>query len=83
MLRLRIVSPERVIFDGEVTGVRVPGSLGSFEILENHAPIISSLERGSVEYKTAEGTQKIDIDGGFVEVKQNKISLCVETMPNE
>ena len=44
MLKLKIVSPEKIEFDGEVQSVLVPGTLGSFEILQNHAPIISSLE---------------------------------------
>lgn len=78
MLRLKIVSPEKVVFDGEVKSVLVPGTLGSFEILNDHAPIISSLQHGKVEYDTAEGKVEIMIDGGFVEVLKNKVSLCVE-----
>lgn len=77
-LRLRIVSPERVEFDGEVTGVIVPGTLGMFEILENHAPIISSLEKGFVEYKAVDGRHKIEISAGFVSVKRNEVNICVE-----
>ena len=50
MLHLRIVSPEKVVFDGKVDSVLVPGTLGSFEILKDHAPIISSLEKGVVVY---------------------------------
>ena len=41
MLQLKIISPERIVFTGEVTQVVVPGTLGEFEILDNHAPIIS------------------------------------------
>ena len=78
MLQLKIVSPEKVIFTGEVLSVLVPGTLGSFEILNDHAPIISSLEPGRVEYATAEGRESFDIIGGFVEVKKNNVSLCVE-----
>lgn len=78
MLRLRIVSPEKVEFDGEVESVLVPGTLGSFEILNDHAPIISSLEKGMVEYATREGKQQLMILGGFVEVQKNVVSLCVE-----
>ena len=50
MLKLKIVSPERIEFEGEVDSVLVPGSLGQFEILVNHAPIISSLDKGRVVY---------------------------------
>ena len=78
MLKLKIVSPERVEFEGEVESVKVPGTQGNFEILKDHAPIISSLEPGRVEYATAEGRESFDIIGGFVEVKKNNVSLCVE-----
>lgn len=78
MLKLKIISPEKVIYDGEAVSVNVPGILGAFEILENHAPIISVLTEGKVEYKTAAGTLTQDVLGGFVEVKQNEVSLCVE-----
>jgi F-type H+-transporting ATPase subunit epsilon len=74
MLKLKIVSPEKVEFSGEVTSVKVPGTTGSFEILNNHAPIISTLQKGIVEY---DGKQ-LAILGGFVEVQKNEVSLCVE-----
>ena len=78
MLKLKIVSPEKVVFQGDVESVLVPGTLGSFEILNDHAPIISSLEVGKVEYTPQEGKQTLDIQGGFVECKKNEVSLCVE-----
>ena len=78
MLKLKIVSPEKIVFQGEVENVTVPGTLGSFEILTDHAPIISSLEEGAVEYTTQEGRKQMDIKGGFVEVKKNEVNLCVE-----
>ena len=79
MLKLKIVSPERIEFEGEVDSVLVPGSLGQFEILVNHAPIISSLDKGRVVY-TLPGDEKksLDICGGFGEVQKNVVSLCVE-----
>lgn len=78
MLKLKIVSPEKIVFQGEVENVTVPGTIGSFEILTDHAPIISSLEEGAVEYTTQEGRKQMDIKGGFVEVKKNEVNLCVE-----
>jgi len=78
MLNLKIVSPEKIEFQGEVESVLVPGTLGSFEILNDHAPIISSLETGTVAYQTREGRHELAIRGGFVEVKKNDVSLCVE-----
>jgi F-type H+-transporting ATPase subunit epsilon len=78
MLKLKIVSPERVEFDGEVTSVLVPGSMGQFEILTNHAPIISSLGKGAVVYATKDGKQQLLVSGGFVQVQKNEVNLCVE-----
>jgi len=79
MLKLKIVSPEKIEFEGDVESVLVPGSLGQFEILVNHAPIISSLDKGKVEYAVAGGEKRsLDIIGGFVEVQKNVVSLCVE-----
>lgn len=79
MMQLKIVSSEKILFVGEVRSVVVPGSIGMFEILENHAPIISSLEKGVVTYKPA-GTEatSLEIQGGFVEVQKNEVRLCVE-----
>ena len=74
MLKLKIVSPERIEFTGEVESVKVPGTQGNFEILTDHAPIISSLQKGVVEY---DGKQ-LDILGGFVAVQKNEVSICVE-----
>lgn len=78
MLKLRIVSPEKVVFDGEVESVKVPGMLGEFEILNDHAPIISSLVTGNVTYTSKEGSNTLSVNGGFVEVKKNEVCLCVE-----
>ena len=78
MLELKIVSPERIEFDGEVERVVVPGTQGQFEILKDHAPIISTLVNGTVVYTTKDGSQSLPVKGGFVEVKKNEVSLCVE-----
>ena len=78
MLTLRIVSPERVVFTGEVDSVLVPGTVGQFEILNDHAPIISTLVEGKVGYSVKGIKKELRIVGGFVEVKKNEVSLCVE-----
>lgn len=77
-LKLKIVSPEKVMYTGEVECVQVPGTLGSFEILTDHAPIISSLQKGDVEYTTKEGKKQLAITAGFVEVQKNEVRICVE-----
>ena len=74
MLQLKIVSPEKVEFTGEVERVLVPGLQGQFEILNNHAPIISILQKGVVEYDK----EQLPILGGFVEVQKNDVTLCIE-----
>ncbi len=78
MLNLKIVSPEKVEYDGVAERVLVPGTMGQFEILSNHAPIISTLQKGIVEYINKEGKTSLEILGGFVEVQKNQVSLCVE-----
>ena len=79
MLKLKVVSPERIEFEGEVESVLVPGTMGQFQILLNHAPIISSLDKGRVVYALPGGEKKsLDISGGLVEVQKNVVSLCVE-----
>lgn len=77
-LRLRIVSPEKVIFDGEIVSVTAPGVSGEFQILKDHAPLISCLDKGKVVYVDSEGQHEMTISSGFVEVNKNKVSLCVE-----
>ena len=78
MLQLKIVSPERIEYDGAVESVLVPGTAGQFEILNDHAPIISTLQKGVVEYVNQEGKVSLNILGGFVEVQKTVVSLCVE-----
>jgi F-type H+-transporting ATPase subunit epsilon len=69
------------IFEGEVSLVKVPGSKGSFEVLNNHAPIISTLEEGKVKVITGNNeTKYFDIDGGVIEVNSNRIILLAENL---
>lgn len=77
-LQLTIVSPEKKLFQGEVNQVTLPGVMGSFTILPQHAPIVSSLTRGKIPYVTADGTsQNLEIMGGFVEMNDNNVSVCI------
>lgn len=77
-LQLTIVSPEKELFQGEVNQVTLPGVMGSFTILPQHTPIVSSLTRGKILYVTAEGTsQDLEIMGGFVEMNDNNVSVCI------
>ena len=72
-MHLEIITPDKILYSGEVNAVQLPGSKGSFEVLKNHAALISSLEKGKVRVKDAEGTHFIDISGGIVEVLNNEV----------
>lgn len=78
MLKLRIIAPDRMVFEGEVESVTLPGTVGSFTVLDRHAPIISSLENGKIVYKDANGQTDIVVGSGFAEVSHNILSICVE-----
>ena len=78
MLTLRIVSPERIVFTGEVDSVLVPGKMSSFEILTDHGPIISPVDEGKVVYGIKGVKTELQNVGEFVEVQKNVVNLCVE-----
>ena len=78
MLKLRIIAPDRLVFEGDVESVTLPGAKGSFTVLDRHAPIISSLEKGKIVYKDANGQDEVAVMSGFAEVKDNILSICVE-----
>lgn len=77
-MKLQIISPERIIFSGEVELITLPGTFGSFSIKSHHAPIISSLERGKIIYRTNGNDVAFDINSGFVEMNNNSITVCIE-----
>lgn len=77
-MNLVILSPEKEIFSGEVKSVKVPGSDGQFEILNNHAAIVSSLQKGEVRVIKANGEKlTFDVTGGFAECLNNEVSVLV------
>ena len=77
-LKLRIISPEKILYVGDVDCVTVPGSSGEFQICINHSPIISCLDKGKIVYDDTQGRHELQITSGFVEVQNNNVSLCVE-----
>ncbi|MEP1150732.1 MAG: hypothetical protein JXR20_08610 [Balneola sp.] len=79
----QILTPEGSLFEGDVTGVKMPGSEGSFEVKANHAPIVSTLEEGDVLVRKPEGDANYKISGGFVEVAGNKLTLLAESVIKE
>lgn len=77
---LEILTPDKKLFSGEINLIQVPGSKGSFEVLKNHAPIISTLEKGTIKIITPDNQKQfIDIEEGLIEVKKNKIIVLAET----
>jgi F-type H+-transporting ATPase subunit epsilon len=70
---VEVITPDKVVFSGEAESIKLPGTSGQFEALNNHAPLISSLEAGQVVVKTAEGEKEFEITGGIVEILNNKI----------
>lgn len=76
---LEIITPEKKVFSGDVEAVRLPGAEGSFGILNNHAPIIATLKKGIVKV-TEKGSkvENFEINGGVVEVLNNKITVLAE-----
>ncbi|MCB0569197.1 MAG: hypothetical protein KDC66_05520 [Phaeodactylibacter sp.] len=101
-MNIIVLTPDKEIFRGEINSVKVPGTLGEFQVLKNHAPIVSSLEEGKITIVTAggeyryfdeeSGSIKVDteagrtvvfhINGGFVEVLKNEISLLATGVRN-
>lgn len=77
-LHLTISSPEKELFDGEIKVITLPGVAGSFNILPNHAPIVSTLKQGTILYVLPDGSEhKVDIRDGFIEMSHNVLSVCV------
>ncbi|MFC4872187.1 ATP synthase F1 subunit epsilon [Negadavirga shengliensis] len=77
-MHLEIITPDKKVFEGEVSEATFPGADGSFQVLKNHAPIVSALDKGAVSYTTATGKHSLIVDGGVVEVKDNNIIVLAE-----
>jgi len=75
---LEIITPEKKAFEGEVTSVKFPGISGGFEILNNHAPIISALAKGDIIITADNKTETLPINGGVIEMQNNKIIVLAD-----
>ncbi len=76
---LEIHTPDQQIFEGEVSSATFPGLDGSFQILNNHAPLVSALGKGNVRYKYNKSESEVTIDGGVVEVLNNRVIVLAES----
>ena len=91
-MHLEIVSPEQVLFSGEVNEVSAPGMNGEFQMLNNHAPVISVLVKGGIklasdvklpakvesQFEIINGKKVFPINGGVLELKDNKVTILVD-----
>ncbi|MEO1436103.1 MAG: ATP synthase F1 subunit epsilon [Bacteroidota bacterium] len=78
-MKITVLTPDTSVFEGEIKSVKVPGANGEFEVLNNHAPLVSALKQGSVRLVEHSGTAKsFKISSGFIEVLNNEIALLVQ-----
>jgi F-type H+-transporting ATPase subunit epsilon len=79
-MKLQILTPDQVVFEGDnVTLVQLPGIDGSFEIMNDHAPLISVLKKGDIKVLTKDGSPRLfSINGGVIEVLNNKVQVLAE-----
>jgi F-type H+-transporting ATPase subunit epsilon len=77
---VEIITPDKTIFEGNISMIQLPGSKGGFEILKNHAPILSTLNKGTIRVIDEAGKEhSFTVDGGVIENKSNKIVVLVES----
>jgi F-type H+-transporting ATPase subunit epsilon len=80
-MKIEIITPDQKVFEGDIRSARVPGTKGSFQVLKDHAPIVSTLENGPVILIDQSGNEKrYEINGGVIEVKANRIILLAESV---
>lgn len=80
-MQLEIFTPDKTIFQGEVISATFPGSDGSFQVLNNHAAMVSALGTGTLKYKDKEEVEtQLQIEGGVVEVLSNKVIVLAERL---
>ena len=77
---LEIVTPERVVYSGQVTSLQVPGSEGSFGVLTGHMPLLTSLQMGALRFAEEGGGEvQMAVSGGFTEVGREQVTVLAET----
>jgi F-type H+-transporting ATPase subunit epsilon len=79
-MKLEIITPETSVFDGEVDTVILPGKNGSFQLLKDHAPMVSTLAKGELIYEVAGKKESMIVDGGVIEVSKNKVLVLAEAI---
>ncbi|HHP7240532.1 MAG TPA: ATP synthase F1 subunit epsilon [Cyclobacteriaceae bacterium] len=80
---LELITPDEKVFDGEVESAILPGSEGYFQVLNNHAPLISSLGKGDLKLKQKKKEIIYEVEGGTVEVLNNVVTVLAEVVHKE
>lgn len=77
-MTLKIISAEEIVFQGEASSVSLPGAMGAFTVLRNHASLVSTLTRGTISFTDADGAeQRREINGGLADIDDNVVSVCL------
>jgi len=79
-MTLDIITPDRKVFTGEASAVTFPGIEGQFQVLNDHAPLVSTLAKGPITVQTTDGQQVFTVDGGVVEVLRNRVLVLAEAV---
>jgi len=84
-MEVSVLSPDRVLYTGDAHSVTAPGTIGSFSILESHAPLVTTLEPGLIKINSADGEKHFVVQDGFLEVRNNKVTALLEAalLPDE
>ena len=77
---LEIITPDKNVFSGEVSIVTLPGKNGEFQILKDHAPLVSTLAKGNLSYEQNGKSESMVVDGGVIEVANNKVLVLAEAV---
>lgn len=77
-MNIEIVKPDKEVFAGDIDSAIFPGTNGSFGVLKDHAPMICTLQEGTIVVKDTEGEKNFEIGGGVVEILNNRIIVLVE-----
>lgn len=79
-MTLEIITPDQNVFEGEVSIVTLPGKNGEFQILNDHAPLVSTLAKGTLTYEQGGSKKSLLVDGGVIEVVNNKVLVLAEVV---
>ncbi len=78
-MTLKIISAEKILFEGEVRSVTLPGELGQFTVLPRHASLVSTLVKGTIAYTASDSGERhtVEVEGGIADVDNDVVSVCI------